>query len=322
MHVREKYLRSAVGVILCAFFMYLFVSKPALPIYLETGKLPAIKVPETTAPTIEASPPPETTQPPPPALPVFSPEDASLVSVNSNFSYQADLDAFLQAPLQWDLHTDAPSVLILHTHATESYLKTESYTETSAYRTLNEQYNMVSIGDRIAQSLENQGISVLHDRTLHDYPSYNDAYYLARDTIAAYLKKYPSIRLVLDLHRDSITDANGKQLGETVSTELGNAVRVMLVVGTDAGGSYHPDWEENMALAVKLHARLEQRYPGICRPISLRTQRYNQDLFPATLLIEVGAAGNTREEALLSAQLLSQCISDLSRGSATANSTR
>ena len=323
MRVREKYLHIVAGTILCGLLLYLFVSRPGLPFYFSTGRLPTASVPETTTPVIETLPPEPTEAPTlPPALPVFSPEDAALVSVNSNFSYQADLETLLQTPLMWDLHTEEPAVLILHTHATESYLKTENYTETSAYRTLNEQYNMISVGDRLAEALEAEGIPVLHDRTLHDYPSYNDAYYLSRNTIATYLEKYPSIKLVLDLHRDSFTDANGNQLGQTVETELGIAAKVMLVVGTDASGGYHPRWEENMALAVKLHARLEQRYPGICRPISLRTQRYNQDLFPGALLIEVGAAGNTREEALLSAQLLCQCISDLSRGSATADSTR
>lgn len=339
MDLREKCLRFGAVVIISALVVRIFAGSigqwllqkdvgrkaAALLLYLETGRLtpPAEETaPETTAPsdTMHSTlpPPTEATEP---ELPVFAPEDAALVAVQSTFSYQADIDAFLQMPLTWELSADAPTVLILHTHATESYKKTDAYTETTDYRTLNEHYNMVSVGEYLAACLEEKGIGVLHARTLHDYPSYNDAYNYARKTISQYLEEYPSIRLVLDLHRDSVADAAGNQKGETVTTDQGEAARVMLVVGTDASGAYHPHWEENMSLAVKLHARLEQLYPGICRPISLRTQRYNQDLLAGTLLIEVGAAGNTREEALLAAQLLSQCLSDLSHGVVTANST-
>ena len=76
----------------------------------------------------------------------------------------------------------------------------------------------------------------------------------------------------------------------------------------------HPKWQENMSLAVKLHAQLEKTCPGICRPISLRSQRFNQDLSTGALSIEVGAAGNTRQEALGGAEILAQAIIALSRG--------
>ena len=293
----------------------------ALLLYLETGRVirPAPEPVETepaTEPTEETTLPPEA----PPELPVFAPEDADLVSVNSVWNADVDIEAMLNTPLSWDLTEGGPTVLIFHSHTTESYTKTEDYQETAPYRTLSQSHNMVSIGAHLAAILEDAGIGVIHDTTLYDYPSYNSSYINARASVDELLKEYPTVKLVLDLHRDSMVDSSGKELSYRVDTDTGAAAQVMMVVGTNAGGRNHPNWRENMALAVKLHARLEQNIPGFCRPISLRTDRFNQDLSPGAMLIEVGAAGNTRQEALLAAKYLARGIIDLARGVATEDS--
>jgi len=131
--------------------------------------------------------------------------------------------------------------------------------------------------------------------------------------VKEYLDKYPSIRLVLDLHRDAARDKEGNQAPLTATVQGRKVAKLMLVVGTNVRLK-HPNWPENMSLAVKLHALLEKNYPGICRPISFRNQRFNQDLSPGALLIEVGAAGNDRQEALASAELLAQTILELANG--------
>lgn len=249
---------------------------------------------------------------------VFTKADAQSVKVNSYCGYEADPQALLQMPLDWDLTQGGPKVLILHSHGSESYTKTESYQETSKYRTLDTQYNMISVGDRLAQLLEDGGVEVIHDRSMHDYPSYTDAYSQSRKSIKEYLKQYPDICLVLDLHRDALQDSKGNQVGYTVSINGEKAARVMLVVGTDVGGLKHPKWQQNMALAVKLHAQLEKTAPGICRPISFRSQRFNQDLSTGALILEVGAAGNTRQEALNSIEPVAQSILALARGTEAA----
>ena len=151
---------------------------------------------------------------------------------------------------------------------------------------------------------------------MHDSPSYSSSYSNARKSIRAYLEKYPSIRMVLDIHRDSVENSDGEQLRFTAQKDGQTAAQLMMVVGTDANGLSHPDWPENMSLAVKLHAQLEKNCPGICRPISFRSQRFNQDLSTGAMLIEVGSAGNTRAEALLAAQILGQAILELSHGTA------
>ena len=241
----------------------------------------------------------------------FTAEDAQLVEIQNVCGLEVDIPSLLQQELNWDLTGEQPTVLILHTHTSESYTYTGGYIEDTAYRTLDEDYNMLSVGQALAQELEKAGITVLHDRTVHDYPSYNGSYSHARTTIEEYLEAYPSIRFVLDLHRDAMEDSGGNQVAVTCTADGQDAARLMLVVGGN-----HDGWSENMALAVKLQARLEQLYPGICRPIAFRSQRFNQDLSAGALLIEVGSAGNTRQQALNSAQLLAQAIIDLQNGCA------
>lgn len=330
MDLQKKVLRTCAFVVFGALFLRLlsgpagqklsdFFSQPqvtAAVLSFASGRFPGKTVsadatlsaqPTSESPTQEAS-----------AQAVFSESDQSLVSVRSTCSYSVQTGTLLTQPLDWDLTGDSPTVLILHTHATESYTKTEDYTESSQFRTLDCGYNTVSIGDRLTQLLEDAGIHVIHDRTLHDYPSYNNSYNYARQTIQKHLQENPSIQLVLDLHRDAMQDSSGNQIGTTVTTAAGESAQLMMVVGSDAGGLTHPDWQKNAALAIKLHAQLEKAASGICRPISLRSQRFNQDLSPGAILIEVGAAGNTRAQALLACEYLAQAIISLASGSTAA----
>ena len=259
----------------------------------------------------ETTIPPETEATPQDAVvPVFGQED--LVPVNS--AWDVDTLGLLQSPLRWDLRSDQPTVLILHTHATESFENTEGYPQTSPYRTLDENYNMVSVGTEVAAILEDAGIHVIHARTAHDYPDYNSAYGNARETIQKILQENPSICLVLDLHRDAAEDAQGQQVVETVNIDGAESARLMLVMGSDKGSLSHAQWQKNLSLAVKLQAQLERDAPGLCRPVQLVTARYNQDLSTGALLVEVGTAGNTRDQALQAARYLAQGIIALANG--------
>lgn len=294
----------------------------AFLLYLETGRIvrPTSVPPEPPAATEGTAPAHGDTLPPQPVeKPAFTAEDSGLVGITYNCDYRPDIGALLTQPLSWDLTGSEPTVLILHTHTTESYTKTagQTYEESSAFRTLDEAYNMLAIGDRVAQVLEAGGISVLHDRTFHDYPSYSGSYAASRDTAAAYLEQYPSIQLILDLHRDAAEDGAGNQIATVAEADGQEAAQLMLVVGSDAGGLTHPNWQENLSLAVKLQAQLERLYPGLCRDMNFCAQRYNQDLLPGALLVEVGAAGNTQSQALAAAQALAEGILSLARGTET-----
>lgn len=255
-----------------------------------------------------------------PQLPVsFSQEDLALLEINNLSGYDIDPEGMLRQPLSWDLTREGPAVLILHTHATESYRNTEGYIETAQFRTLDENCNMLSIGAELTRLLEEGGIQVIHDTALHDGLSYNDAYANARMAIQEYLQMYPSIRLVLDLHRDAAEDAMGQQIAYTSALGGQSAAQIMIVAGSDAGGLTYPQWRENLAVGVKLQTVLQRKNPGICRPLSLRSQRYNQDLHPAALLIEVGAAGNDRQQALAAVGALAEGILDMSQGTTWAS---
>lgn len=277
----------------------------AFLIYLETGRDVRFS-PSTEAfsPDFVETPPPAT---PEPVIPFFN--DLALVDIQYASSVQPDPEALLSQPLSWDLYSQEPSVLIIHTHATESYTKNgQSYIETASYRTLDENYNMLSIGAHLAQLLTEQGIRTIHDRTLHDYPSYNGSYLAARNTIQSYLEEYPSIQLVLDLHRDA-SEGTGGQLRTLAHVEDAASAQLMVVLGTN-----HESYQENLSLGLKLHAQLETQCAGITRPLQLRSQRFNQDLIPGALLIEVGAAGNTQSEALLAVRQLAKAVTTLARG--------
>lgn len=288
-----------------------FLNQPniaAFLLYLETGRDVRFSSSETVfSPDFMESPPPALPAEPEPEIP--GPSDWTLPEIRNTAGKAADAEALLVKPLEWELRSVEPTVLILHTHTTESYTKQgEPYTETSSWRTLDEEYNMLSIGDLVAECLEQQGIGVLQDRELHDYPSYNGSYVHARKSIAAYLEEYPSLRLVLDLHRDASGGDSGQM--RTVAQTAGEAAaQLMIVLGTN-----HGNYEDNLSLALKLHAQLEAMNPGIMRPLQLRAQRFNQDLSPGALLIEVGAAGNSHTEARRAAQALAEGIIALAGG--------
>lgn len=272
-------------------------------VFLQTGRVVRYRAP-VQAPSQPADEPQK-----PITKAVFSQSDQALVQLRNTSDKSADISAALLDTLRWDLYAAQPAVLILHSHGTESYQNTEGYEESAAYRTLDTDYNMISVGDLLTQELEKAGIRVIHDRTMYDAQSYNDAYIHAREAIQQHLAENPSICLVLDLHRDAAADANGNQIRYTVETPEGTAAKLMLVLGTN-----HDSWQDNLSLATKLHVLLEKQVPGICRPISVRAQRYNQDLCSA-VLVEVGAAGNHRQEALRSANYLAQAIISLAGGS-------
>ena len=311
MDQRQRTNRFGLFLILCACAMRLFTGGTFLT-YLETGRNVRFSASDGEFLLhLRESPSPWL----PEAEPLrFTAEDAAGVEMDYDCILRPDLAKLMEEPLDWDLTGEDPTVLILHTHTTESYTKTgETYEETSDYRTRSPEYNMISIGDAVSQILEKAGISVLHDREVHDYPSYNGSYVHARESTERILQEHPSIRLILDLHRDAL-EQNGRQLRTVADVDGEPCARLMLVVGTNVSRQSHENWQKNLALGLKLHVVLERSCPGIMRPLNLRTQRFNQDLSPGALIVEVGAAGNTHTEALKAARTLAEAIISLARG--------
>lgn len=238
---------------------------------------------------------------------------AENVSIRNGPDAAIDIEQMLREPIRFDLEADGPLVLIVHTHASEAYTQADgdSYTAQGAYRTADTNYNVVRVGQALADRLNELGISTVHDTELYDAEGYYDAYDRAAEGVGVYLAKYPSIQMVIDVHRDAVEDSAGNQLAVRTTINGESAARLLLVMGSDLAGLYHPNWRENLAFAVKLQALCEQDSPGIFRELSLRSQRYNEYLTPHSILLEVGTAGNTLREAIRSAEYFADELAKL-----------
>ena len=208
-----------------------------------------------------------------------------------------------------ELMPEAPQILILHSHGSEAYTPAgdADIVWSGDHRTTDSRWNVVKVGDAMAEAFSQAGLSVLHDRTLYDYPAYSGAYDRSLESIQGYLSRYPSIQFILDVHRDAIEDGQGNQYKVVSPIEgEGTAAQMTLVVGSDGSGLTHPRWMENLKLAVALQQDILTEYPTLMRPILLRKSRYNQHAATGSLLIEVGAAGNSPEEAALAGRLFAE----------------
>ena len=222
----------------------------------------------------------------------------------------------LQAEFAAELTAEEPQILILHTHGSEAYTPAETggVVWSGDYRTTDSRYNVVHVGDEMAEVFGEAGISVLHDRTLYDYPSYSGAYDRSLAAIQSYLTQYPSIQFILDVHRDAVADGQGNQYKVVSEIEdVGTAAQLTLVVGTDGSGLTHPDWMENLRLAAAIQNEALGTYPTLMRPVLLRNSRYNQHATAGSLLVEAGAAGNSPEEAALAGRLFAETMVEVLR---------
>lgn len=232
----------------------------------------------------------------------------------------ADLRAAIgdgSLPFQVEVGSDEPQVLILHTHATETYQTWPDlvYDQSFTARTQNTQLNMCAVGERMAQVLNAAGINTLHDTTLHDSPSYTESYDRSRATAQAYLEKYPSIKVILDVHRDAIEDSDGTRVKPLCTVDGEDTAQVMIIAGCDNGASVPlPDWRLNLRFAAAWETAMETLAPGLTRPVMCAYRYYNQDLTPGSLLIEVGGHANTVAEAVRAGQYAAEALAVLLGG--------
>lgn len=198
-------------------------------------------------------------------------------------------------------------VLIFHTHTCESYTPSENYNYemTGNYRTTDLNYSVARVGTELKNYLIAKGFNVIHDTTYHDYPSYSGSYTRSLETVSNILQNNSS-QVVFDLHRDAVGSL--EDYGPTVKINGQYVAQLMFVIGTDAGGLEHPNWIQNLKLAIKIQETANEMYPGLFRPISLTNSRYNQHTAPGASIIEVGATGNTLEQCLLSMQCLANVL--------------
>ena len=210
-------------------------------------------------------------------------------------------------------NTQEPQVLIVHTHATESYEPYDSpdYDLRNTWRSTESGENMIAVGEALAQELREAGIGVVHDTTLHDYPSYNGSYERSAETIKGYLAQYPTIQVVLDVHRDAVQREEDLIVKPVAEIGGKKAAQLMIITGSDDGTMDIPHWQENLQFAAQLQNAIETDWPHLTRPIFFCYRKYNMDLTTGSLLLEVGTQANTLEEATYTARLVGRSLARL-----------
>ena len=285
----------------------------------EESSLPQTSSPPTQTPALPDDPEVRTTTAPEDIVPrTMVPGSSSRyvsgdgIYIYNYTDYDLNVAELLGSAPQWDLsEEEGPQILIYHSHATEAYTMdgTDIYEESDAWRTTDPNFNMVRIGEEMKAVFEAAGLEVIHDTTLYDYPTYSGAYDRSAAGLTAILEEYPTIQLVLDVHRDALEGTEGT-VYKTAAGTAEACAQVMMVVGSDASGLKHDTWEKNLSLAVGLQRALLDEHGTLARPIVLRSSRFNQQMSHGALLVEMGSHGNTLQEAITAARLFAQSVAD------------
>lgn len=197
-------------------------------------------------------------------------------------------------------------ILLYNTHTSESYTNSTKYQfeYSGTRRSQDANYNMLRIAKSLKENLNEKGFEVVHDTTPHDYGSYTSAYAKSRITLENALNSYGGFGLIVDVHRDAIEDL---EFSPEININGVTVAKLMFVIGAGSKDDPNPYFEDNLKLALKIQYIAEQVYPGLFRPMIIRNSKYNQDLSKFSLLVEVGASGNTIEEA----ENATRCLTNL-----------
>ena len=223
----------------------------------------------------------------------------------------AEVAAEITNPIPFGVEWNSPDpqILILHTHATEDYRLSSGlwFRPGDGSRSTDRSINMCAVGQVMSDTLNAAGLNTLHDETLNDYPSYTGSYANSRAVAQQYLSQYPSIKIILDVHRDAIETAEGARMAPVCTVNGRQAAQVMIICGCDNGTSVSlPNYRLNLRFAAAWETAMEGLFPGFTRPVLFSYRYYNQDLLPGCLLIEIGGHGNNLNEALYAGQLAAQ----------------
>lgn len=234
---------------------------------------------------------------------------------NGNSKHSIDIKEVLSQKPRCEIKTDGTyQVMIVHTHTSEGFSAEDRtwYSKKTAWRTQDKTKSVVALGKIIADKLNSEGIKTLHVTDFHDYPKYNGAYDRAKETIKKYLKKYPSIQMVIDVHRDSMTQKDGTKLKPTAVINGRKAAQVMIISGcNDTGKLDFPNWKYNLRMAVRLQKQLTEDWEGLARPLYFAPFRYNMNLTDNSLLLEFGTEANTLEEAKYTAEMTGSSLAEV-----------
>lgn len=231
---------------------------------------------------------------------------------NTTLQHEIDIQKYLNGKVYADVDKKDPSVLIYHTHTTETYelLDRGFYTNERSSRSEKSGENMIRVGEEICKVLEKNGYKTIHDKTVYD-KKYSGAYERSCENISKILKENPSIQIVLDIHRDAIYQKDGSRVKPVAEIGGRKAAQIMIISGCEDGNvTNFPNWEKNLSFAVQLQNKLKNDNPQLVRPLMFCSRKYNMHLTPCSLLIEFGTDANTLSEAVYSAELFAKSLSE------------
>ena len=231
--------------------------------------------------------------------------DITNYSTNRNIDFES---IFNSEDIFFNKQVD--KVALYTTHTSESYANSQNYKfeYTSPRRSVDGNYNMLAISSTPSENLNSKNIKTINSLTPHDYGEYNSAYTNSRMTLATLLEENEDIAISIDVHRDAIEDL---EFAPKVNIKGYDVAAIMLVMGIGYEGQENPYYMRNLKLALELQELGNKIYPGLFRPMIIRNSIYNQDLKANSFLVEVGASGNTIEEAKLATRCLANLLNIL-----------
>ena len=216
--------------------------------------------------------------------------------------------------LKPDITIENKNIILFHTHSCESYTSSEKhpYTPTGNFRTTDLNFTVTRVGTELETQLKQYNYNIIHNKDYHDYPAYNGSYTRSLSTVENILKTNQA-DIIIDIHRDAI----GSRSDYAPTVKIGDtdeAAQLMFVIGTNEGGLWHPNWNQNLKFAIKIQEKAEEMYPGLFKPMMITKSRYNQHTGKYASIIEVGATGNTLEQCLNSMKYLAKVMDETFRG--------
>ncbi|MCH5188961.1 MAG: stage II sporulation protein P [Oscillospiraceae bacterium] len=237
----------------------------------------------------------------------------SLYLRNTTKNTDINIEAYLKKDIFANINKDKtqPVVLVYHTHSTESYQITENEFYSNSLVADSETLGIIRVGDALCSTIESYGYKVIHDKTVYD-SSYNGAFDRSREKISDILRANPSIQIVIDLHRDGISRKDGSKVKTVTEIDGKKVAQIQITTGCEDGAvTKFPNWEKNLTFALHLQKSLSDSYPHIARPLLFCARKYNMDLTPCAVNIDIGTESNTVREAVYSAEILGKSIVEI-----------
>lgn len=224
-----------------------------------------------------------------------------------NYSSKREIEFEKLAKSDITLTKKSDKILLYNTHTSESYANSEKYQfeYSGARRSQDASFNMLSVAKKFKENLDCKGFEVVHDTTAHDYGTYTSSYARSRITAKNALASMGNAGIIIDVHRDAVEDLDFRPV---VNIKGVDVAQCMLVIGVGTDVTENEYYEDNLKLALKIQQIADEMYPGLFRPMIIRNSIYNQDLNKYSLLIEVGASGNTLDEAYLATRCLANLL--------------